>query len=48
MNEENIFKLIFRFVIFINILEYRYNLLQILPLNTAAHICCVSGCFKSL
>ena len=45
-----IFKHIFcmlRFVIFIKIFEYRY-ILQILSQNTAAHICRVSGCFKSL
>ena len=45
-----IFKRICRmlhFVIFIKILEYRY-IAKLLPLNTVAHNCCISGCFKSL
>ena len=45
-----IFKCICRmlhFVIFIKILEYRY-IAKLLPLNTVAHNCCISGCFKSL
>ena len=38
---------ILHFVIFIKILEYRY-IAKLLPLNTVAHNCCISGCFKSL
>ena len=48
--EKTIFKRFFSYVALRDFYKKSSNIaiLQILPLKTAAHICCVSGCFKSL